>query len=109
MLARIAAADYNRAAVEPSLTGPAAHDAEQEQARPIEREQADAIIGREPEARIHPAELRKEHRGDQHQENNRPRHREPRTLADRIAKGLDLIDIRGLERDHRKACDREPG
>ena len=57
MLARIAAADHDRAAVEPAFAGPAAHDAVQKQAQAIEREQADAVVAREPEARIHAAEL----------------------------------------------------
>ncbi len=44
MLAGIAAADYDRTAVEPALAGPAPHDAEHEQARGVEREQADAVV-----------------------------------------------------------------
>src|SRR4029077_2418698 len=44
MLARIAAADHDRAAVEAALAGPAPYDAEHEQARAVEREQPDAVI-----------------------------------------------------------------
>ena len=43
---RLAAADDDGAAVEPALAGPAPHDAEEEQARAVEREQADAVEAR---------------------------------------------------------------
>ena len=109
MLARIAAADHDRAAVEPAFAGPAAHDAVQKQAQAIEREQADAVVAREPEAGIHAAELREERDRDDHQKDDGPRDGEPRALADRIAESLDLIDVGGLERDHRKAGNRERG
>ena len=109
MLARVAAADHDGAAVEPAFAGPAAHNAVQEQAQAIEREQADAVVAREPEAGIHAAELREERDGDDHQEDDRPRDGEPRALADRIAESLDLIDVGGLESDHRKARNGERG
>ncbi len=53
--------------------------------------------------------MREEHERDEQQEHDRPRHGEPRALADRIAERLDLIDVGGLERHHGKRRDAEGG
>jgi MoxR-like ATPase len=109
MLAGVAAADYDGTAVETPFAHPAAHDAVQEEPRAVEREQPDGVEAREPEARIHAAELREERERDDHEEHDRPRDGEACALAHRIAERVDLVDVGGLERDHRQGRDAERG
>ena len=101
LLAVLVGADDDGAAVEPALARPAAHQRAQHQALGDQRGQTDEEERRQPQPRNFAAELGEERHADEQQEHERPGRDHPRHLAQLAAKHLDLIDVGGLEADHR--------
>ncbi len=106
-IAAIAGADHDGATIEAALPCPAAHQEEQGASKPDERKQSDHIKTAEPDPGKLIAGLGEVRHGDGEQKYHRPRRREPHILFFVTAKGLDLIDVGGLERQQRKQ--RDPG
>ena len=82
---------------------PAADQRAQEQALGDQRRETDEEEGREPEPRNLAAELGEERGADEQQEHERPGRDHPRHLAKLAAEYLDVVDVGGLEADHRGA------
>ena len=74
-----------------------------------QRDQADDVEGAEPDAREHVAGLGEERRADDDQKHDRPRRGEPHVLLLVAAERLHLIDVGGLEGEHRQHGDHEDG
>ena len=100
-------ADHDGAAVEPALARPAPHQQEQRAAEADQRDQADDVEGAEPDARELLADLGEEGRADDQQEHHRPGGGEPEVLLLVAAERLHLVDVGGLEREHRQHGDAE--
>ena len=101
MLAGHAAADDHRAAGEAAFARPFAHSQEQQLARDHQRHQAADIEAAEPDAREHLAGFGEERGADHDQEHHRPGRGQPHVLLLVAAEGLHLVDIGGLEGEHR--------
>ncbi len=106
MRAGFAAADDHRAAGEAAFLRPFAHGQE----TPCRREIISAasptdVEGAEPYAREHFAGLGEERRADDDEEHQRPGRGEPHVLLLVAAEGLHLIDVGGLEGEHRQHRD----
>ena len=104
-LAAAAGADQDGAAVETALPRPAPHQKEQSAAERDQREQPDDVEGAKPDPREFISGLREKRRGDGEQEHHGPCRGEPHILLLVAAEGLDLIDIGGLEGQHRDQRD----
>ena len=107
LLAGLAAADDHRAAGEAAFARPFAHQQEQQLARGDQRDQAADIEAAEPDAREHLAGFGEERRADDDQEHHRPGRGEPHVLLLVAAEGLHLVDVGGLEGEHRQQRDGE--
>ena len=95
-------ADDHGAAVEPALPRPMPHQQEERLAEGDERDQAEHVERAEPDARKLVADLGEERHADREQEHHRPGGGEPEILLLVAAKRLHLIDVGGLEREHRQ-------
>ncbi len=107
VLAGLAAADDHGAAGEAAFARPFAHQQEQQLARGDQRDQAADIEAAEPDAREHLAGFGEERRADHDQEHHRPGRGEPHVLLLVAAEGLHLVDVGGLEGEHRQQRDGE--
>ena len=99
LLAALVGADDDGAAVEPAVTGPAAHQRAQEQPFADQRRKADKEEAGQPEPRHLVAELGEKGGADEQQEHEGPGRDHPRHLAELAAEHLHFIDVGGLERD----------
>ena len=107
--AALAAADDRGAAGEAALARPFAHQEKQHVAREHEYGETADIERAEPDAREHVAGLGEERRADHDHEHHRPGRGEPHVLLLVTAERLHLVDIGGLERQHRKRADEKRG
>ena len=80
---------------------PAAHHRAQEQPFGDQRGEADEEECRQPQPRHLAAELGEEGRADEQQEHEGPGRDHPRHLPELAAEDLHLVDVGGLEADHR--------
>src|SRR5271156_2684443 len=103
------AADDDGAAVEPPLQRPAADQKEQPAAEGDQREQTEHIKRAEPGTGELVAGLGEERNAYGDEKHNRPRRGEPHILLVTPAEGLELINVRHLERQHGKNRDAEDG
>ena len=104
--AGLAAADDGGAAGEAAFAGPAPHQQEQPAAEREQRDQADDIEAAEPDAGELVAGLGEERHADHDQEHHRPGRGEPEILLLVAAERLHLVDVGGLEGEHRQQRDR---
>ena len=94
-------ADDHGAAVEPALARPAAHQRAQDQPLDDQHCKSHEEERGKPQPRDFTAELGEERDADEQQEHEGPGRDHPRHLPELAAEDLDLIDIGGLEADHR--------
>jgi len=86
-----------------------AHQQEQRPPKADQNQQAGDIEAAEPYARELIAELGEERHADRDQEHHRPGRRQAEILLFITAERLHLVDVRGLEREHRQHGDAENG
>ena len=102
-------ADHDGAAVEPALPRPAPHQQEQRAPERDQRDQAEHVEAAEPDARELIAGLGEERHADGDQKHHRPRRGEPHILLLMAAERLHLVDVGGLEGEHRQQRDADDG
>jgi len=101
LLAVAVGADHHGAAVEPALARPASHQRTHHQALRRQPHEPGQEEHRQPHARHLAAELGEERDAHEQQEHEAPGRDHPGQLMQPAAKHLDVVDVGGLEADHR--------